>query len=236
MKRAIFGILCVGLFLIVLGCEESKKSAEPPKKAGWATYTISNFSIAFDYPEAKKITATIDKKTAFVTIDEEHSGYIFVKKPDQLVEYPFDNLSETERKDLEAKESKAIVDTLDKVYQQRSVKDVKPYSQYFEAELSAASAPEYVESFDGNFRGFLYFAYHSQDYGVGPIACFIVMYDKKDVVTVQVGGDLNEYYKEDAKVEDFYKAVGALTTKSDEEIAKEVVKVYIPIAQSLRRK
>ncbi|MBN1533857.1 MAG: SH3 domain-containing protein [Spirochaetes bacterium] len=142
-------------------------------------------------------------------------------------------------------DSKDSIAMIRMVYAERSVAGIPPDRAVELPPVNAAwlavTAPRYIESADGSFRGVCQFASIGQD--VSPsVDCVITLFDGRDsIVTIHVARQSDNPSYTSGKmqgggaVEAFRRYIAGLTETSNETVTREFNSVYRGIAKSLQK-
>jgi hypothetical protein len=205
------------------------------------THSEPGFRIRFSYPVSwgKAKTEKWVKDDISVLVDETYVSFEGGSAGYDIRGVGFSKIASY------SAEYKTGIDLMKRVYAQRSaagiVADRAVEVPPVNAGWMAVTAPRYIESADGTFRGVYQFASIAQD--VSPnVDCVITLYDgKESIVRLHVArqSDNPQYtfqkIQSESGMKAFHRYIAGLTESSNETVVREFSGMYREIAKSLHK-
>ncbi|MCX6808785.1 MAG: hypothetical protein NTW50_03925, partial [Candidatus Berkelbacteria bacterium] len=204
----------------------------------WKTLTDSHYSLSLKYPDSWPTTTTTYMTAAendFLGVAASNANFVSSSMADKG---KIRNVDISKLSDFTDTTTKAEATQMKTVYSSKSASGAtgKIYLGAMNAAIAGATAPTYIETTDGKFRGIYYFASIGQDYST-TIDCVIVMTDNTNSITFHFAlpsDKAKDYTKADGTINPtFLTYVQALTTSSTETIVTEFNSTYKYMALSL---
>lgn len=203
--------------------------------AGWKTYSDSTYGLTFKYPAdwtAPTYESVKANDSGMISVN-----YDYLDFKGSSTKYLIKSVEISKTTDYPTT-LQSKVNALLSVYNNKNLATAsKLWLPGGNASIIAASAPTYLETSDGTFRGIYYFANIGQDYSTN-LDCLVLITDGTNIIQFHIAMNSDnavQYQNSTGQNSEFNTYVQSLDLNSSETIVKEFKDIFKLMAQSLQQ-